>query len=51
MEIFNIQGAMIGLIGTLIGVVGGILLALNVETVLPAIERTFHIQLLDKSVY
>ncbi|MDQ2915770.1 MAG: lipoprotein-releasing ABC transporter permease subunit [Casimicrobiaceae bacterium] len=51
MAIFIIQGALIGLIGTLIGVVGGILLALNVETVLPAIERTFHIQFLDKSVY
>jgi lipoprotein-releasing system permease protein len=51
MAIFIIQGALIGIIGTLIGVVGGVLLALNVETVLPAIERTFHIQFLDKSVY
>ena len=46
-----IQGALIGIIGTLIGVVGGVLLALNVETVVPAIERTLHIQFLDKSVY
>jgi len=46
-----IQGALIGFIGTLIGVVGGVLLALNVETVVPAIERVFHIQFLDKSVY
>ena len=51
MAIFIIQGALIGIIGTLIGVVGGVLLALNVETVVPAIERTFHIQFLDKSVY
>ncbi|MEO5763978.1 MAG: lipoprotein-releasing ABC transporter permease subunit [Casimicrobiaceae bacterium] len=51
MAIFMIQGALIGLIGTLIGVVGGILLALNVGTVVPAIERTFGIQFLDKSVY
>ncbi|HEX6793610.1 MAG TPA: lipoprotein-releasing ABC transporter permease subunit [Casimicrobiaceae bacterium] len=51
MSIFIIQGALIGIIGTLIGVVGGVLLALNVETVVPAIERTFHIQFLDKSVY
>ena len=51
MTIFMIQGALIGIIGTLIGVVGGILLALNVETVIPAIERTFGIQFLDKSVY
>ena len=27
------------------------MLALNVETVVPAIERAFHIQFLDKSVY
>ena len=51
MAIFMIQGALIGVIGTLIGVVGGVLLALNIETVVPAIERTFHIQFLDKSVY
>ena len=51
MTIFVIQGALIGVIGTLIGVVGGILLALNVGTVLPAIERLFSVQFLDKSVY
>ena len=51
MAIFIVQGALIGIIGTLIGVVGGVLLALNVETVVPAIEHTFHIQFLDKSVY
>ena len=49
--IFMIQGALIGMIGTLIGVVGGILLALNVGTVLPAIERLFSVQFLDKTVY
>jgi lipoprotein-releasing system permease protein len=49
--IFTIQGALIGIIGTLIGVVGGVLLALNIETVVPFIERTLHVQFLDKSVY
>ena len=49
--IFMIQGALIGLIGTLLGVAGGVLLALNVGTVLPAIERLFNVQFLDKSVY
>jgi lipoprotein-releasing system permease protein len=51
MAIFMLQGALIGLIGTAIGVGGGILLALNVGTVLPAIERLFSVQFLDKSVY
>ena len=49
--IFMIQGGLIGLIGTLLGVAGGILLALNVGTVLPAIERLFSVQILDKTVY
>ena len=49
--IFMIQGALIGFIGTLIGVVGGIVLARNVGTVLPAIERLFNVQFLDKTVY
>ena len=51
MTIFVIQGALVGLIGTLIGVVGGVLLALNIGTVVPFIERVFSIQFLDKSVY
>ncbi len=49
MTIFVIQGALIGVIGTLIGVGGGVLLALNVGTVLPAIERLFTVQFLDKT--
>jgi len=49
--IFMIQGALIGMIGTLIGVVGGVLLALNVGTVLPAIERLLNVQFLDKTIY
>jgi lipoprotein-releasing system permease protein len=49
--IFMIQGALIGMIGTALGVVGGILLALNVGTVLPAVERLFNVQFLDKTVY
>ena len=39
MTIFVIQGALVGVIGTLIGVVGGVLLALNIDTVVPFIER------------
>jgi len=51
LAIFIIQGALVGIIGTLIGVVGGIALARNIDVVVPAIERTFGIQFLDKSVY
>lgn len=51
LAIFVIQGALIGVIGTLIGVAGGVLLALNVETVVPWIERTFGVAFLDRSIY
>jgi lipoprotein-releasing system permease protein len=51
MQVFIVQGALIGLIGLGVGVVAGVALALNVETVVPFIERVFGIQFLDKSVY
>ena len=51
MVIFVIQGAVIGLFGTLLGVLGGVTLALNVETIVPAIESLFHVQFLSKEVY
>jgi len=51
MKIFIIQGALIGVIGTLIGVGGGTLLALNIDVVVPAIEQTFGVQFLAKDVY
>ncbi len=51
MQIFIVQGALIGVIGTLLGVVGGVLLALNIETIVPFIERLFGIQFLSKDIY
>ncbi len=51
MKIFVVNGALIGIVGTLIGVVLGVLLALNVDVVVPFLERTFHIQFLSKEVY
>jgi lipoprotein-releasing system permease protein len=51
MVIFMIQGAVIGLFGTLLGMLGGVSLALNVETIVPAIESLFNVQFLSKDVY
>ena len=51
LQIFMVQGAMIGVIGTLIGVVGGVLLGLNVDTVVPLIENTLGFKFLAKDVY
>ena len=51
MGIFIVLGGIIGLIGTAIGTVGGIVLALNVETIVPAIEKAFGMQFLAADVY
>ncbi len=51
MSIFIIQGSIIGLVGTLVGVVGGMLLAMNVEQVVGAIESLFHVQFIDPNIY
>ncbi|MDQ8021358.1 MAG: lipoprotein-releasing ABC transporter permease subunit [Moraxellaceae bacterium] len=51
MSIFVIQGALMGLIGLGIGVTLGVLLAQNIDVVVPFIERTFGIQFLAKDVY
>ncbi len=51
MAIFMVQGSIIGLIGTLLGVIGGISLALNVETLVPLIEAATGQQFLSPDVY
>ncbi|TMG95625.1 MAG: lipoprotein-releasing ABC transporter permease subunit, partial [Betaproteobacteria bacterium] len=51
MKIFIVQGALIGVIGTLIGVAGGIALALNIDVVVPFVERLFNFQFLSREVY
>lgn len=50
-RIFMVQGTVIGVIGTLLGAIGGISLALNVSTMVPAIERLFEVQFLPADVY
>ncbi len=51
MGIFIVLGAIIGVVGTLLGTVGGIALALNVETIVPAIEELFKVQFMAADVY
>ena len=51
MQIFIVQGALIGVIGMGLGVLGGVLLALNIGTVVPALEHLLGIQFLAKDVY
>ena len=51
MVIFIIQGAVIGVLGTALGVAGGVGLALNIETIVPAIESLFNVKFLAADVY
>jgi lipoprotein-releasing system permease protein len=51
MKIFVVQGALIGVLGTLIGVTGGVALALNVDVVVPFFERMLNFQVLPADLY
>jgi lipoprotein-releasing system permease protein len=50
-RIFFIQGAVIGWAGVFLGVVGGVLLALYVPVLAPAVERLFGFQIMPGDVY
>jgi lipoprotein-releasing system permease protein len=51
MQVFVVQGSLIGVIGTVLGVVGGIVLTLNLEHILAAIEAVLGVQLLPEDVF
>jgi lipoprotein-releasing system permease protein len=51
MKIFIVQGTLIGVIGTLLGLAGGIALALNIDVVVPFIEHLIGVKFLAKDVY
>jgi lipoprotein-releasing system permease protein len=51
MQVFMVQGSLIGIIGTLMGVASGILLTLNLERILKLIERIFDVVLMPADVY
>jgi lipoprotein-releasing system permease protein len=49
--VFLTQGLVIGWIGVLAGVGLGVLLALNVGAIVPAVERTLGVSIMDADVY
>ena len=49
--VFLTQGLVIGWAGVVLGVALGVTLALNVETIVPALERTFGFHIMDPTVY
>jgi lipoprotein-releasing system permease protein len=51
MSIFMVQGATSGVMGTLAGVGIGLLIAFNIDVIVPAIERALHVSFLPGSIY
>ena len=51
MNIFIVQGTVIGIVGTALGALGGIGLATNVESIVPAIEAVLGHKILPEEIY
>ncbi|UCE88838.1 MAG: lipoprotein-releasing ABC transporter permease subunit [Pseudomonadota bacterium] len=51
MGTFMVQGTLIGIVGTVLGLAGGVSLALNLDTAVPFIERLFGFRVLDPGIY
>jgi len=50
-RIFLVQGLAIGLLGSLLGVGFGLLIALNIDVIIPFIETLFRVQFLPRDIY
>ncbi|MFV0680349.1 lipoprotein-releasing ABC transporter permease subunit [Ottowia sp.] len=51
MKIFIVQGALVGVIGTLGGLLLGLSIAFNIDVIVPFLERVLHASFLPKEVY
>jgi len=51
MGVFMVQGTVIGIIGTLLGAVTGVVTSLNIEVLVPFIENLFSIEFFPADVY
>ena len=51
MWVFMVQGTLIGLIGTLLGLAAGVTVALQIDVIIPALEQFFQTQFLPRGVY
>ncbi len=51
MGVFVVQGAMVGVIGTLTGLALGLLVAFNIDTLVPALERVLGATFLPQDIY
>ncbi len=50
-RIFLVQGLAIGLLGSVLGVLFGLLIAFNIDVIVPFIEGLFKIQFLPRDIY
>jgi lipoprotein-releasing system permease protein len=51
MAVFMVQGALIGVLGTLLGVAGGLIVANNLDSIFPTIERLAGFPLIPQDIY
>jgi lipoprotein-releasing system permease protein len=51
MGIFVVQGAMVGVLGTLAGLLLGLGVAFNIDVIVPALEQLFRASFLPKDIY
>jgi lipoprotein-releasing system permease protein len=51
MGVFVVQGAMVGMIGTLAGLLLGLGVAFNIDVIVPALEHAFHASFLPRDIY
>ena len=51
LKIFTIEGGVIGVVGTLLGTISGLLIAFNLETVTAFVESLFGFKILSSDVY
>ena len=51
LQVFMVQGLVIGWAGAALGVVFGLLIACNVDVIVPALEHAFGFQVFDAAVY
>ncbi len=51
MKVFVVQGALVGVIGTLAGLALGLLIAFNIDVIVPFLEGVFQASFLPKDIY
>jgi len=51
MGVFMVQGAMVGFIGTVGGLLLGLVIAFNIDVIVPALETLFRASFLPKDIY